>query len=454
MYRRAHHINSSRIRTIKFKNEGTMKNKLQIMLMLLMMPIVASAQNWTYEGTLTAPDLEIFAGGVHGLAVDGEGKIWVQEWGGSIMVGAANTSPIYVFNPDGTQAEFSPITTLSFEGVDQFLTRASQNRGLATDHNGDVLIAAGANLYRVNHTTGEVMNKSITGLGALVSVGVTETGEIAVGSVLPGNPLKILNEDFSDLVVVNPEVPGFRRAIQISKDGTKFYDPNYVLNKVLIYTSEDGVFGEYELTDTTSLAGLASESAAWDPSTGYIWFSAGSPNDRPNRDTTVVTNYKINTWYAFDPEDNYAVKDSITWNGYNFEASPLQDIRPRAIAFNNDGSKVYLGVFNGAPVQVFSRSSTSIDRGSDVAEGFELKQNYPNPFNPSTTISYTLADAGFATIRVYDMLGRVVATLLSQDMPAGTHSVNFDASQLGSGVYLYELSAGNVRLTNKMTLVK
>ncbi|MGB5529792.1 MAG: T9SS type A sorting domain-containing protein, partial [Ignavibacteriaceae bacterium] len=86
--------------------------------------------------------------------------------------------------------------------------------------------------------------------------------------------------------------------------------------------------------------------------------------------------------------------------------------------------------------------------------GFILTQNYPNPFNPSTTISFSITSAGFTSLKVYDVLGNEVETLLSEEKPVGTYEVQFNASNLSSGVYLYKIQAGNSVETKKMVLMK
>jgi hypothetical protein len=84
-----------------------------------------------------------------------------------------------------------------------------------------------------------------------------------------------------------------------------------------------------------------------------------------------------------------------------------------------------------------------------------LNQNYPNPFNPTTQISFTLPQAQQVTLKVYDMLGREVATLANREMfSSGMSTLNFNASNLSSGLYIYRLTAGNVAVTRKMTLIK
>lgn len=83
-----------------------------------------------------------------------------------------------------------------------------------------------------------------------------------------------------------------------------------------------------------------------------------------------------------------------------------------------------------------------------------LNQNYPNPFNPSTSITFNLANADKVQLNVFDVLGRKVATLLNQTLSTGSHSVQFDASALSSGMYIYRLEVSGEVLTRKMTLVK
>lgn len=85
---------------------------------------------------------------------------------------------------------------------------------------------------------------------------------------------------------------------------------------------------------------------------------------------------------------------------------------------------------------------------------FTLEQNYPNPFNPTTEIKYQLPSNGFVTLKVYDVIGRNVSTLISERQNAGEHSVTFNAVGLPSGVYFYQLTAGNLVQTRKLMLIK
>jgi len=83
-----------------------------------------------------------------------------------------------------------------------------------------------------------------------------------------------------------------------------------------------------------------------------------------------------------------------------------------------------------------------------------LSNNYPNPFNPSTTIKYEISELSFVTLKVYDVLGKEVANLVSEEKPAGFYEVEFDATALRSGIYFYRLQAGSFVETKKMVLLK
>lgn len=98
-------------------------------------------------------------------------------------------------------------------------------------------------------------------------------------------------------------------------------------------------------------------------------------------------------------------------------------------------------------------NQTSIDTDVLPTE-YGLFQNYPNPFNPSTSISYQLPEMQMVTLEVYNMLGQKVATLVDAPQSAGNYRVNFDASNLTSGVYLYKLQAGSFTEIKKMMLLK
>ena len=90
----------------------------------------------------------------------------------------------------------------------------------------------------------------------------------------------------------------------------------------------------------------------------------------------------------------------------------------------------------------------------NVPFNFSLEQNYPNPFNPITTINFETAQKGIVTLKVYNILGSLIETLLNEERPAGRHSINFNAGTLASGVYFYTLSSNEGTITKRMLLLK
>ncbi len=100
------------------------------------------------------------------------------------------------------------------------------------------------------------------------------------------------------------------------------------------------------------------------------------------------------------------------------------------------------------------------DKPSNIPSGFSLSQNYPNPFNPETTVNYQLPTAAFVTLKVYDLLGRVVATLVNEHKQAGNYKATLNVGhiersrEMASGIYFYRLQAGTYNQTRKLILMK
>jgi hypothetical protein len=103
---------------------------------------------------------------------------------------------------------------------------------------------------------------------------------------------------------------------------------------------------------------------------------------------------------------------------------------------------------------VGSTPATLVKAAPQLPSSFTLSQNYPNPFNPSTQIQFSIPQAGFVSLKVYDMLGREVATLVHQELTPSSYSITWNAANVASGVYLYRLDAGNYSVTKKMVLMK
>ncbi len=108
--------------------------------------------------------------------------------------------------------------------------------------------------------------------------------------------------------------------------------------------------------------------------------------------------------------------------------------------------------FGGGRGHISSTSGTNDE--NSIIKLFELDQNYPNPFNPSTTISYSIPKEGYVTLKIYDILGNEVSTLVSDRQTAGNYKIEFNGENLSSGIYFYTLRHGRFSSTKKMILMK
>jgi hypothetical protein len=123
-----------------------------------------------------------------------------------------------------------------------------------------------------------------------------------------------------------------------------------------------------------------------------------------------------------------------------------QDVIPEV---HNENNKAFT-VMGRQPTTV----ADVVEHFTTVPTEFRLFQSYPNPFNPSTTIKFSLPVDRFVSLKVYDMLGREVATLMSEEVHAGTYQREWDATRFASGVYYYRIAAGEYLDTKKTVLIK
>jgi hypothetical protein len=175
-------------------------------------------------------------------------------------------------------------------------------------------------------------------------------------------------------------------------------------------------------------------------------------------------------WYSGDPESNYGwinivgtdQRMLVHTGPFSLEVGkPIIIIAGYTIGQGNDPlNSVTEGKITSAFVQQFYQSNfdDSIlpveDIDDQIVNEFQLYQNYPNPFNPTTTLSFVIGQLSFVTLKVYDVLGREVTTIVNEEKPAGSYEVEFDASSLPSGVYFYQIITKNFNATRKMIVLK
>ena len=168
-----------------------------------------------------------------------------------------------------------------------------------------------------------------------------------------------------------------------------------------------------------------------------------SPDPKPR---PPYTTYGYSLTYNFN--DPYVGSDDIYNENYG-----IGDVKPGTYTITALGG-TYTRIVTVGPGQVVSADPPTDIEEENLPEEFTLYQNYPNPFNPSTVISFNLVEQSVVNATVYDVMGREIVTLISSEIPAGKHSVTFDASNLPSGIYLLRLIAGKNQNIIKMTLNK
>ncbi|OGU98862.1 MAG: hypothetical protein A2455_02325, partial [Ignavibacteria bacterium RIFOXYC2_FULL_35_16] len=345
------------------------------------------SQGWTNLGNF--PD-SLFKGnsGGHGIAVDPDGKIWFGFYGTTDSVFDAFTATwkpvrvIHVFNADGTPASFSPIKTITVGGVTDTLFNSF--RGMRADNNGNILYSSFDVLYRINYQTGEGMAKvqPVAGM-TLTAAAVDLAGNVFVGPVIPGNPVKVYTSDFTFLGNVVDASVGFSRTLEVSDDGNTVYWAGYTNNQVHIYNRPDE-FSPFELKDSI-LFGFQCESITWQPDRQLLWASSGSGLTPPNADTAHVTSWTFPTWYAWDPASNTIV-DSMKWVIHS--GTDLANQRPRGLDFSPDGQYAYVTCFGATSlpaIQKFEKPAApaTVDVTFQVDMSVKIATGY---FNPATNV--------------------------------------------------------------------
>ena len=477
-----------------------MRQLLLLAAAMLLVP-AASAQTfeWVYDGDFPT-DTDFQYNSTHGLAIDPDGKIWISPFSAtdSVLVnefvtgtdnGYRASRVLYVFNADGTVADISPIKFVEYadgttpdDTLGGFINSTGawegrSGRGLSTDNDGNILASMFDTLFKLDYETGEGLAKAVPyGGNSITAASATPAGNVFIAPVVrTAGPITEL--DASDLSVLSTleSASGFNRSILALADGNTVISLDYTVDYSKVLTRPDA-FTAFDSTFAT-FYGLDIESATRHPVSGNVWVSSGSQADTPNGVAAFETSWKSHTWYEFNPADllTEAVPtplDSLTWNGCTdfveevdggddiygvCQDAPIPTIgKPRAIAFSPDGETAYVANFDQlAPsIQKFVRQEVVANEPTVLADGTLLRANAPNPFSGTTTIRFDLATASQVAVRVYDVMGREIATLVDDALAAGPQSTTFDAGNLAAGTYLYTLEVDGQRLARRMLVLR
>jgi photosystem II stability/assembly factor-like uncharacterized protein len=143
---------------------------------------------------------------------------------------------------------------------------------------------------------------------------------------------------------------------------------------------------------------------------------------------------------------------TTTNNGDNWSSTFTQETKTD-ITISRTGSKIWIATVSDR-VLYASASSYISTISSEIPGSFSLSQNYPNPFNPVTHFQFAVAEFGFVTLKVYDIMGKEIETIVSENLQPGIYKAKFNAVDLPSGVYFYTLSSASFTETKKMLLLK
>ena len=246
----------------------------------------------------------------------------------------------------------------------------------------------------------------------------------------PGFPKYIYSSDFNNDNLTDIAVLGYTGGIALNKG--------------------DGIYGE--CFDTTYIR------AFWGPEVGGV-STYGDVNGDGWVDIAVSGSHfppemPITSYTVFI---NYESKFLNNQGFYDYFTDTLPDayIYSNALAdLDGDGDLDIVHSGTGVFVTLNKDTITSVTDFSEELKEFRLCQNYPNPFNPSTTIEYTISKISFVTIKVYDVLGNEIETLVNGERSEGIYKVDFNASKYASGIYFYQLKTNGLVLTKKMILLR
>ncbi len=489
--------------------------RLLLLFVAFLLPAAAGAQDWTFDnafpsddafrqgGTDTEFEISSSNGNYdgHGIAVDPDGKVWFQYFHptDSVQVaeftandpagrdGYRDVRVIYVFNADGSEADISPVKFASYPGGDAdtlggFLRRANadgsgdlvwegnSNRGLRADPRGvslggNVLVSVFDFLYVIDYQTGAgVAGARFPEYCASTQATSDDNDVIYVAPVCPGQAIRSLTIDGQNYTAGGNVVDAssdFSRGVQVARDGLTFYESAYENTYTIVHTRDDR-FSSFDSTGVT-FRGMRTESMAIHPVTNNVWASAGNLLNLPNQDATVTTNWSPQTWYAFSQLDAVANEvptpvDSIKWNNPVNTANDNSP-RPRGLAFNAAGTSAYVAQFgsfqNDVAAQKFSTTASQVAVEPGAAAGIaSLQPNAPNPASGTTEIRFTLTEATQARVRLYDMSGREVMTVLNETLAAGEYARTVTVRDLPAGTYVYTLEAEGQTTSRRMLVVR
>lgn len=359
-------------------------------------------------------------------------------WNTSVAVANRNSSRFsYLYQGPGQYARF--ITTVpqsGFYDIQEIVPSSSNatNRALYTvTMNGRILDSVYLD-QRQSSNVWVLLGAFQLEAGSPIEIRVTHAGGNTAGEVLRADAVKLTWVDVTQLhsFIVDNDSAGYSEIGVWARSTGQAYGPSsrYSLigsttGQYASFTTKVNLPGRYEVRQIVPASANATNHAL------YTISVDGAVIDSMFLDQQVGGG----TW--------------VSLGSYNFPAR--RDIEVRII---HAGGNTAGDVLRADAIMLVPIISSTVNSESPLPLRYALEQNYPNPFNPSTTITFQLPASSRVELRVYDMLGREVATLVNEQLQAGTHKRLFIADRLASGVYLYRLQAESFSSVKKMIILK
>jgi photosystem II stability/assembly factor-like uncharacterized protein len=414
--------------------------------------------NAMYVGPMTLLDTELLAGvRGHILRSTDRGSTWTQADLPMADVAVRAITPIGTNLFAGTYGGGVFVST--DRGADWFASNTgmknSKVNGVAVL---DSDIFAGTTAVGVFRSTdnGNTWSQANTGLLTPDIGGLAVSGSSLFAGVMFGGVFKS-TDDAESWSPVGTSVPGLSNTFALA--ATAEYLFAGTLGPGIYRSSDEGTswtLSNTGLTNTGVSALAASDSNLFagtygggvyrSTDGGTDWFGAGLTGHFVAALALNGTNLYAKTYDAgLFVSTNYGA----SWTKFD-SGSTGEGI----VSLAADTSNLYAGSSNGVVYRPESGITWVRSPNGGLPDAFELNQNYPNPFNPTTVISYQLPSVSHVTLRIYDVLGREIATLVNEKQIAGAHAVDFNAGNFPSGVYFCRITAGGMVSTRKMVLLK
>jgi hypothetical protein len=388
------------------------------------------------------------------ILIDSLANTWQEFTGFGWMQGAAGTSVIHLYPP--AIGFFAPTT---------FSDRPASSRNLETESSREGRLE----IRTPWRSDARILSGSGDSIG-VISGGVFNTmGGAHALSLETGRPQPPLGYS----------VPAGSYTIDVTNPVDSIIAVSFVTDSLFVTYARSGAHGAQrdELRYDGKLSMRNPDATPKEINLEVL--APGESSDRSARisDLVIAGNDSAGVWMGADGKPALANHGSIKTYRLELRASsanglqrfesptltvPAQSshiIAPRWDSLSTAPLRIYVDLgsdgTNDDSLEIGNVVAADEERGSLVLPlEYNLAQNYPNPFNPSTTIRYSLPVRSHVTLTVYNSLGQQVATLVEGEMEAGYHDVNFDASNLASGVYLYRLNAGDYVQTRRLVVLR